>query len=343
MIEFKMPSLGADMEAGTLVEWKVKPGDRVHRGDIVAIVDTDKAAIEMEIWKDGIIDQILVQTGEKVPVGTVLARLQGAEEEKSKIEPPIPVLSLRASPLARKRAQELGVELTKIKGSGPGGVITEEDVKGKLPPQEGLRRATASAMVRSKREIPHYYLANTIDIAKCLNWLESENLKRGVPDRLIYSVLLLKAVAVACTRFPEMNGFYQNDKFESSSDVHIGMGISLKKRGLISPAILNANKKNLTELMVNLRDLAERARSGTLRSSEMSSATITITNLGELGVDQVFGVIYPPQVALVGFGKISPIRTLTVTLAADHRVSDGYRGGLFLTTIGQLLQEPEKL
>lgn len=167
-------------------------------------------------------------------------------------------------------------------------------------------------------------------------------------------MLLLKAVAVAVREFPEMNGFWVDDAFKLSDAVHVGVAIALRQGGLIAPAIHDVDKKNLDEIMANLRDLVKRMRAGVLRSSEIADATLTVTSLGEQGVETVFGVIYPPQVALVGFGKIverpwaangmvgaKPV--MMTSLAADHRASDGHRGGLFLSAIDRLLQTPEKL
>lgn len=423
-LEFRMPSLGADMEAGTLVEWLVKPGDVVKRGDIVAVVETDKGAIEVEIFDSGVVDALLVGQGEKVPVGTLLARLRptgepaappSAPEHPPTAPPARPAVEaplapspeatpvrLRASPLARRLAQELGVDLTRVQGTGPGGAITKEDVEKaaaqtappavalpehpgvpvEAPPERpgvptvrevpaaalrppaaaptAMRRAIATAMARSNREIPHYYLQTSIDMKRALDWLEAENLKRPVTERLLPVVLLLKAVALAAREIPEMNGFWEvgngNEPgaFRPSEAIHVGVAISLRQGGLVAPAIHHTDLKSLDELMRELRDLVTRARSGMLRSSELSDPTITVSNLGEQGVETVFGVIYPPQVALVGFGKIverpwavggllgvRPI--LTATLAADHRASDGHRGGRFLAAIDRLLQEPETL
>jgi pyruvate dehydrogenase E2 component (dihydrolipoamide acetyltransferase) len=167
-------------------------------------------------------------------------------------------------------------------------------------------------------------------------------------------VLLLKAIALACRDVPAMNGFYVDGAFTAAEHAHLGVAISLRQGGLIAPALHDAETRTLDDLMAGLLDLVKRARVAVLRSSEMSGATITVTNLGDQGADSVFGVIYPPQVALVGFGRIAErvvardgmlaVRpTVTVTLSADHRVSDGHRGSLFLTTIARLLQEPEKL
>lgn len=403
MSEFRMPSLGADMQFGTIVEWRVKPGDAVKRGDVVALVETEKGVIEVEIFENGMIETLVVQPGQKVPVGTTLATLSGdgkkveaqaapsavavAAETATPVQeekPPLKASSalavveeasrLRASPLARKRAQELGVDLSAIPGTGVDGSITVTDVERvaqgvrpsaapttPAPPvtPKGLdlaamRRVIAAAMARSKREIPHYYLSTTIDMRRSLDWLGAENAKRPVTKRLLYSVLLIRAVALALRSTPELNGFWIDDGFQASEGIHIGVAISLRQGGLINPAIHDVDKRNLDELMENMLDLVNRARNGHLRSSELSDGTITVTNLGEQGVESVFGVIYPPQVALVGFGKITErpfaangmvgVRpVIDATLAADHRVSDGHRGGRFLLAVNRLLQEPEKL
>jgi pyruvate dehydrogenase E2 component (dihydrolipoamide acetyltransferase) len=171
---------------------------------------------------------------------------------------------------------------------------------------------------------------------------------------LLYSVLLIRAVALVINDVPEMNGFWIDGAFKPGDGIHVGVAISLRQGGLVNPAIHDVDKKGLDELMENMLDLVNRARTGHLRSSELSDGTITVTNLGEQGVESVFGVIYPPQVALIGFGKIierpwaaagmlGVKPTINVSLAADHRVSDGHRGARFLVAIDRLLQEPEKL
>ncbi|MFY9820930.1 MAG: dihydrolipoamide acetyltransferase family protein, partial [Thermoanaerobaculia bacterium] len=210
------------------------------------------------------------------------------------------------------------------------------------------------AMARSKREIPHYYLATEIDMGRALAWLEEENRKLPVEERLLPAAVLLKAVALALRKVPELNGSWTDGAFQPSAAIHLGVAVATRGGGLIAPAIHDTDKKSLGELMAALRDLVQRARAGTLRSSEMSDPTITVTNLGDQGVETVFGVIYPPQVALVGLGRITErpwaengllgVRpALTATLAADHRVTDGHRGGLFLAALDQLLQQPEAL
>ena len=416
-----MPALGADMEAGTVIQWLVKPGDAIKRGDIVAVVDTEKATIEVEVFETGVIQKILVPEGEKVPVGTVLAMIGAAGERAAPTaelkpkplpaevpikEKPKPVVvapsapaapgaphRLRVSPLAMRIAMELGVDVSKVKGTGPEGAVTRTDVERAAkaaapfpvapaaikaavtpgpaaaaaavaaPPRLALsgeerraamRKVIAAAMARSKREIPHYYLGTQIDMSRAMVWLQAENLKRPVTSRLLYSVLLLKAVALAAREIPEMNGYWIDGAFKPSGSVHVGVAISLRQGGLIAPAIHDVEKKRLDEIMANLYDLVKRVRAGVLRSSEIADATITVSSLGDQGVETVFGIIYPPQVALVGFGKITErpwasngmvgVKPVIMgTLAADHRASDGHRGGLFLAAIERLIQEPEKL
>ena len=217
-----------------------------------------------------------------------------------------------------------------------------------------MREAIGALMARSKREIPHYYLQLEIDMCRAIGWLRDANLERPVNERLLPSVLLLSAVARAVAEMPEMNGFWIDGAFRPGSGIHLGVAISLRGGGLIAPALHDADQKSLAEIMAAVRDLVQRARSGRLRSSEMSDPTLTVTNLGEHGVDLVHGVIYPPQVALVGFGGVRDAAlggdgmlgvrpTVIATLAADHRASDGHAGGRFLTLIDRQLQKPETL
>jgi pyruvate dehydrogenase E2 component (dihydrolipoamide acetyltransferase) len=352
MIEFKLPSLGADMDEGKLLEWKVKPGDQVKRGDLVAVVETPKAAVDIEVWQDGVVHELITQPGTTIPVGTVMARLLEAGESAPPPTAAVPAPERRpASPAARKRARELDVDIDKLAGTGPHGAVTVEDVERAARPSAPvdrnaeMRKAIAAAMSRSKREIPHYYLSETVPLERAATWLEAENARRPLPERMLMAVLLLKAVALACKGYPDMNGHYVDNAFRPAASVHVGVAISLRQGGLIAPAIHEVEKLPLPELMKKLADLVKRARAGSLRSSEMSDPTITVTNLGEGGVQTVFGIIYPPQVALVGFGSVSgaPAPAVVASLAADHRVSDGHRGALFLAEIARLLQEPEKL
>ncbi|MCY6489010.1 dihydrolipoamide acetyltransferase family protein [Leptolyngbya sp. GGD] len=400
MAEFRMPSLGADMRTGTLVAWRAKPGDHLKYGDIIADVETDKGIMEIEVFENCTVEELLLEPDTKVPVGTPMARLKlenGAEKEaiavtdREQPSPPptieaptssVPTLAkeerLRVSPLARKVATELSVDLTQVKGTGADGAIHQIDVEEAakalkptpkpeekvIPPspaakptttdfQAGMRRAIAAAMSRSNREIPHYYLETRIDMSHALKWLEAENQKRSIKERILPVVLLIKAVAKALTDVPELNGYWIEDQLQVQEAIHIGFAISLRQGGLVTPAIHHADLKSLDELMATMRDLIERTRGGHLRSSELSDATMTLTSLGDIGVEKVYGVIYPPQVALVGFGKISEqpwaeqgmldVRpVLVATLAGDHRATDGMIGARFLQAVNTHLQSVEK-
>ncbi|MDN3028441.1 dihydrolipoamide acetyltransferase family protein [Streptomyces sp. S.PB5] len=511
MAEFTMPSLGADMDEGLLLEWLVGPGDRVNKGDVVAVVETDKAAIEIECFESGTMGQLLVEPGTRVPVGTPLAVIEGAKTaavretapaaavgeaalargvpeaapteamregapveaaaepvarlaapprpepapaaargrklvrepaltatapvtpsaprrpvgEQTAVEAgplvrhlaaergvdltsvhgtghggritradvehavPAPAPRVRATPYARRRARELDVDLAALHGTGDGGAVRAADVHAAVRARGGpelhepqrtggrrrreepvpehpvsvsredqraatMRRAIGELMSRSKKEIPHYYLSTTIDLAAAADWLRRRN--RGFPpsERLVPAALLLRAAAVAAREAPQLNGFWQDGGFTPGTGVHLGVAVSLRDGGLLTPVIHAADTLRPEQLMAALKDLVQRARRGRLRGSDLSGATLTVTNLGDQGVETVYGVIYPPQVALVGFGAVveRPWATggllgvrpvVTATLSADHRASDGAIGARYLTAIDRLLQRPEEL
>lgn len=402
--DFRMPSLGADMESAKVVEWLVKPGSRVKPGDVVAVVETHKGAIEVEIFLEGIIED-LVPLGEQLPVGALLAHVRGAGVAAEAAAPghpaPGPVAPAPApppaprpgppgagpavpvprgapgarakvSPAARRRAAEAGIDADRLPGTGADGAVTLADVELAIAGRPGaaaapapraarggfdpaqMRQAIAAAMGRSKREIPHYYLGTTVDFQAAQAWLEGYNAGQPPDGRLLAAVLLLKATARALAQVPQLNGFYGPDGFRPGPGIHIGWAISLRGGGLVAPALHDVDHQALPALMGALRDLVRRARTGGLRSSELSDPTITVTSLGERGADSVLGVIYPPQVAIVGFGRIverpwvaggtvAPRPVVTLSLAADHRASDGHLGGRLLAAIDEALQNPATL
>jgi len=402
MAEFVMPALGADMSAGRLIAWRKQVGDMVARGDIIAEVHTDKADIEVEVFASGVIEKLLVEPGQEVPVGTPLAMIRenGKPPAPAPSEPaaaPATVAEaarILVSPSAKQLASEVGVDLGTVTGTGPGGRIQRRDVEAARPApaeapapeapaaaapapaapapapsppapraeapseaderQAGMRRAIAAAMARSKREAPHFYLGETLDLSRTVAWLAQENLRRPVPERLLHGVVLLKATALALREVPELNATWQGDQAVQSDRVNLGVAIFLRGGGLVAPAIHDADSLELDELMRRFRDLVSRARSWSLRSSELSDPTITVTSLGERGAASVLPVIFPPQVAIVGFGRLTerpwisegqilPCPLVEATLAADHRVTDGHRAGAFLNTLQRLLEEPENL
>jgi pyruvate dehydrogenase E2 component (dihydrolipoamide acetyltransferase) len=397
MADFLMPALGADMETGTVVQWLVPPGARVKPGDVVAVVETHKGAIDVECFLDGVIGD-LAPLGVSLPVGAVLARVAlageagaaaaavapvASPEMAAPVSPPAvaaPALTMQAwplaaprralvSPAARRRAQALGLLPDALLGTGADGAVTLVDVeRAASAPQPAapprlkpsgfdaaqMRQAIAAAMGRSKREIPHYYLTETLDFAEAQTWLDGWNRDRLPQDRLLSAVLLLKATALALREVPQLNGFFENGQFRPGEGIHVGWAIALRGGGLVAPAIHHADRKTLPELMVALRDLVQRARAGGLRSSELTDPTITISSLGDRGAESVWGVIYPPQVAIIGFGRVlskpwvvdgqvQPRPLVSASLAADHRASDGHLGGQLLTAIHRALQSPQSL
>jgi len=387
MTDFCMPSLGADMEAGTLVEWRVKSGDKVKGGDVVAVVETQKGAIEIEIFNDGVVSELVVPVGGRVPVGTVLARLDGVATVPAPaptpqpartvaVPPPAPIVPIpptkpgrpHISPAARRLATEKGIEIERLTGTGPGGAIVLADVETAGPAAPAgevrqrragfdpaaMRQAIAAAMSRSKREIPHYYLSQTVEVSAALARLERLNRERPPPERVLPAALFLRAIALAIVKTPELNGFWEDGRFRPGDGVHIGWAIALRGGGLVAPAIRDADRRSLDELMAAMRDLVLRARGSGLRGSELSDPTVTVTSLGDRGAEAVLPIIYPPQVAMIGIGRIvtrpwvvdgtiGPRPIVTMTLAGDHRASDGHRGSLLLVEIDRLLQEAETL
>ena len=409
--EYAMPSLGADMDEGRVIEWRVAPGDTIHRGDLVAVVETEKSDIDIEIWHDGIVEEFLVDVGELVDVGTPIARLRrvGADAEtapataspdESGPAAPAPAsASLRqptpapgptpgdrvpASPLARRLAAEQGIDLHGVSGSGPGGAVLETDVvaasataqaaEGATGPApaagtaaapaaadrssrrspDAMRSLIAERMTTANREIPHYHLSRDLDVGALEGWLAERNEQRPIAERILPAACFIRAVALAAARHRELNGFWIGDRFEPAESVNVAMAISLRRGGLVTPHIERADERSLDEVMAALGELVTAARTGNLRASWMTGATITITHLGDSGADLVHGVISPPQVALVGFGRsrerawvvdgevvVRPV--VTTTLATDHRATDGAVGSRFVATLAQHIDHPEDL
>lgn len=372
MSEFLMPSLGADMESAVLMEWLVKEGDEVKKGQVIAEVETSKGVIEIEVFEEGVVDKILVKPETECKVGTPLALIKSRSEEKavtkeSAVETKqMSQQRIKISPAARKRAEELGADLDAL-ADAVNGVIQLSDVedaaktktdakaeKTDVTNSNAMRQAIAAAMSRSNAEIPHYYLSTSINMSPALGWLENLNSKRSIKDRILPAALLIRAIVKALNDVPQLNGFYRDNSHVISEKINPGIAIALRRGGLITPALLNAQDMSLDETMQSLGELVTRTRSGKLRGSEMMEQTITITNLGDLGVERVYGVIYPPQVAIIGLGRIintpwadgdtlAVRKVIQATLAGDHRATDGRVGALFLDKLNEYLQKPEEL
>ncbi len=450
MTDFRMPVLGADMTSGTVVEYLVEPGDAVTRGQLVAVIDTEKAAIEVESPADGTWESVIVPVGQEVPVGTLLATLSSPEPAPGRLserppnpepgpqEAPPPAVKKPAtraepavsSPLVRHLAHATGIDLRQVTPTGPRGVVTREDVdratarhvrsspyarrlaaslhvaldavpgtgpgaairasdvtefasgltsraaatsptpatavphnEAKTAPAgrsgaetSAARRqaAVASLMARSKREIPHFYLATTVDCGPLLDEIRRRNTGRPVASRLLPAAGLLRAVVKAAVEVPQLNGHWVDAGVRPCTSVDLGIAISLRDGSLIAPAMRACQNDSMEQVMVRLKGLVARARQGRLASDEATDPSITVTNLGDLGVEVVFPIIYPPQLAMVGLGRISnrpwaigdslAVRpVVTITVGVDHRAVNGHQAGLFLAAVGRALATPADL
>lgn len=402
MIDFTMPSLGADMQSAKIVEWFVEPGKSVKKGDIIADVETEKGVIEIESWHTGVISEICADIGEVVNVGGLLARIETDNEnvpetlstppasrdesEKVVIAPSVAnnekasnILSIphddslsvseriKISPLARKLAGDYEINLANIQGSGYGGAIRRDDIlrhlksineddfkkDSKNVPGDS-RHVISQLMSRSHNEIPHYYLSTRVAVGKSLGILNQLNESRSPSEQVLIAGVFLKAIAMACREFKDFNGHWQDDTFQASNSVNIGLSIHSRSYGLVAPCIFEADKKNIFEISSQVLDLVSRLRGGKLRRDEMVAGSITCTYLGERGVDEVFGLINPPQVTLVGIGhvfqspaafqdKIGIESFIMLSLSGDHRAHDGHRGSLFLRKIKDAIEQASHL
>jgi pyruvate dehydrogenase E2 component (dihydrolipoamide acetyltransferase) len=393
LVELRFPVLGADVTRATLVEWVKRPGDRVKMGDTVAILDTRKGAVEIDAPADGVVEDALFDIGAQVQVGQCLAtiRLTGEPQPLAPqivvpppvvMPPPAPSASnsgrlVPVSPRAQKLAADLNVDLTRIQGTGPNGSITSEDI---LRADRGLKPSTSSPTPASpapapapqrgeprrapvqqttapqpvKGDVPQYYLSTPVDLSAALTWARLENERRPDRDQIMPAALLVKATALALREVPELNGFWTENGPQKSDAIHIGCAISSASGRLVAPALMNADQMDLGTLMRSLVDLVGRVRQGRVRSSELAAATITAMDFGDQGVEAAYAGVNAPQVAIIGFGKITerawasagrvearPV--MTITLSADSRASDCRHGGTFLNTVEQLLQTPQRL
>ncbi len=403
-----LPSLGADMDVGRVIEWRVAVGDSVSRGDIVAVVSTEKSDIDVETWDGGVVAELVAPMNEEIPVGAPLLILEQDEADLDGREPtptpgvaaptpiaqpdpapdvrptptqratPRPTGGVLASPLARRLAPERGISLSELAGSGPHGEILASDIirpgdtdteapepgtrrpeaDPSPPPRpiagDGMRAAIADRMSRSNEEIPHYHLERDLDLSTTMAWLAAHNEELPLSERVVPAALVACAAARAAREVPQLNGSWADGAFVPGGSVDLGIVVSLRRGGLVVTTVPDADELGPDDMMTTMRDMVTGARKGQLRSRWMSQPTITITNLGDNGADRVSGIIFPPQVALVGFGRISerpwcedgtivarPVAT--ASLAGDHRATDGADGSRFLAAFAQALADPAAL
>jgi pyruvate dehydrogenase E2 component (dihydrolipoamide acetyltransferase) len=407
--EVVMPQMGADMTEGTVVRWLKKEGDPVERGEIIAEIETDKANVEIEAFESGVFRKLLAQEGDTIAVGEPIAVIASPDEDISQYEtapagakqaappksapkaapaapaeadvaaPPAgaarPDGRVRASPVARRLAQEMGIDLAQVRGSGPDGRIVRHDVEAArvragapaprpaaaAPAAAGttviemsrIRQTIARRMSQSKREAPHYYVTAEIDMT------EAERERHQINDALHRGLhvsindLIVKASAMALAQHPIFNTWFVDGQVQQHTAINVCVAIALDD-GLIAPAILDCGAKSLREISQASKSLIERAKSGALKPEEYSGGTFTISNLGPYDVETLIAIIQPPQAAILGVGSVREMpvvrggqvvvaKMMKAALSADHRVTDGAQGAQFLHEIRRLLENPAAL
>jgi pyruvate dehydrogenase E2 component (dihydrolipoamide acetyltransferase) len=399
MTEVIMPKMGDGMEEGTLVEWLKKDGDKVKSGEVIGNIQTDKATLELESPGAGTLTGFLIEPGQTVPVGVPIAAILKEGEklpeawgkgngkpQKTESKPqepparqeqavaaPAPSSSaegrVKASPLAKRLAKESGVDIREVNGSGPGGRVVAEDVRGaagKAPsvqplaaaaedtkvPLNNLRRIIAQRTQESKQTAPHFYVTVEVDVEKIEAlrsfFKEEESGKVSIND------FVVKACATALQEMPEVNASFQGDHVLRYGAVHVGVAAAVDD-GLLVPVIKNAHAMTLRQIADASRSLVEKARAGKLHPDEMSGSTFSISNMGMLDVDNFAAIINQPNAAIVAIStarrRVVPVSdeeveirlVMNVTGSFDHRVVDGAQGARFMNVLRDLLQNPTRL
>ncbi len=411
--EVTMPSMGADMTEGTIAKWLKAEGDSVSRGDKLAEIETDKTVVEMEAYAEGLLRKIVVPEGTLVQVGTVIAfigdagdeitevaeAVPAAEAPKSEATPvsatpapapvqqaaptpaPAPVAAapggrVKASPIARKLAEEKGIDIAAVPGTGPGGRITKTDVDNFTPspafaasggraavvmdgsdtPLSSMRQAIARVTVKSKTESPHYYVTHEVNMGPAMTFRAQLN-EALVDDgeRVSVNDMVLRAVAIALLKHPKWNSSFDGDKLIGHADINLGVAIALEE-GLIVPAVIGIQNMSLIEISRAVRDLGKRARGegGSLTQSEMTAGTFGTSNLGMFGTDTFAAIIVPPNAGIIAVGAVKekPIvkdgeivigKTMNATISADHRVGDGAEAAILMGEFQKALENPARL
>jgi pyruvate dehydrogenase E2 component (dihydrolipoamide acetyltransferase) len=383
-----MPSLGFDMTEGRLARWLKNEGDPVEKGQAIAEIETEKATVEIEAAASGILARTIVLAGETVPVGTVIGVIVEAGEEvvPAPPAPPPPApfpgagegaapseARVKASPVARKMAEEAGLDLSRVKGTGPGGRVVERDVQaaiatgsapappgvpagpapGAAVPLNRMRKTIARRMTGSKATAPHFYITVEINMDDAMKMREQLNGLAPETERISVNDLIVAAAARTLARFPALNASYREGNLEMHSQVNIGIVVALED-GLIPPVLRDADKKTLKRIAAESRALTERARANKLRSDDLGGGTFTVSNLGMFDVDEFIAIINPPEAAILAVGAVTrrPVAAagevriaslMKTTLSVDHRVADGAQAGRFMQEFKKLLENPVNL
>ncbi|MDR7401530.1 MAG: dihydrolipoamide acetyltransferase family protein [Armatimonadota bacterium] len=394
MAEVIMPKMGDAMTEGRIVRWKKRPGEPVARGDPLAEIETDKVNVDIEAEEAGVLLQILVEEGQSAPVGAPIAIIGAAGEEiptaaarpsppaaapapapapaAPSPAPPVPAgvraERVKASPLARKLAEEHGIDLTQVRGTGPGGRITREDVEAAIAaaarpaapapaadyevlPLTRIRQTIARRMTESTQQAPHFYITMEVVMDEALRLRQHLNQALGATPPVSVNDLVLKAVALALRAHPALNSALVEGAIRRYRRVNLAVAVALPE-GLIAPVVHDCDRLSLTEIAARTTELGERARSGRLRPEDYEGGTFTVSNLGMFGdVDSFAAIINPPHAGILAVGRalprpvvrdgqIVPATTMKVTLSADHRVTDGAEAARFLAEVKRLLENP---
>ena len=400
----KLPKMSDTMEEGVIVSWLVKVGDQVKSGDIIAEVETDKATMELENFEKGTILHLAAKEGDAIPVDSVIAIVGNPGEDFSsllsgenvvaakpaeveptpeKAEPAaqavvLPTVEptpsedqrLKASPLAKKIAEEKGISLSGIQGTGDGGRIVRKDIENMaaspaIAPStftgasEGytdvnvsqMRKTIAKRLSESKFSAPHFYLTMEINMDKAVEAREAMNTYSAV--KISMNDIVVKAAAVALTRHPKVNSSWLNDKIRTYQHIHVGVAMALED-GLLVPVVKHADQKSLSAISEEVKQYSAKAKDKKLQPTDWEGNTFTVSNLGMFGIDSFTAIINPPDACILAVGAVKetvivengqmrPGKVMKVTLSCDHRVVDGVVGSKFLNTLKELIEEPVKL
>ncbi len=405
----RMPKMSDTMTEGVLAKWHKKVGDKVKSGDLVAEVETDKATMDFESFQEGTILYIGVEEGKAVPVDTIIAILGKEGEDYKSLLTEAPAASntetkkeeavaapaaaatpavvnvettsndsrVKASPLAKKLAEEKGIDLSQVKGSAENGRIIKKDVESFTPssaastsksanitiptfigqekytevPVSQMRKTIAKRLSESKFTAPHFYLKMTVDMSAAMDARVKMN--EMAPVKISFNDIVLKAVAVALKQHPKVNSSWLGDKIRYNEHVNIGVAVAVDE-GLLVPVVRFADGKSLTHISAEVKDFAQKAKDKKLQPSDWEGSTFTISNLGMFGIDEFTAIINPPDACILAVGGIQsvpvvknnqvvPGNIMKLTLSCDHRVVDGATGAAFLQTLKALLEEPVRL
>ena len=404
-----MPKLGFDMAEGVLVEWVKQVGDAVEEDDVIAIIETDKANVEVTPFKTGVLRQLLVDAGAIIPVGDPIAVVGSADEEidlaalgleaavpeareqpheaqvtapERKDRPTTPE-GVIASPVTRRMAQELGIDLAAISGSGPNGRIIKRDLESYLQERERtpkaapappiptpsyeptteqyqsvplspMRKTIGRRMIESKTQAPHFYVTMDVDMAGAMALRAQLNALLDDESKISVNDLIIKASAIALRAYPNLNASFAGDEIHIHKEVNVGVAVA-RDTGLLTTVIKDCDKKSLAQIAKQARELINRAREGRVQADDMIGGTFTISNLGMFGVEDFVAIINPPQAAILALGAVQRMPVVNddgelvagtrmkATISADHRVTDGAEAARFMQAFKAALEQPMQL